>query len=138
MMLCQAAERMTAADHEELRRIVALQEHFARLGNADDVSRHGEAFHRVLWRISGNEVGMRFLEDVLQRTTRYRRISFAEPYRFRKGLKQHSQILAALEKGMLDDARRMIRSHVEESRDYAMQAFRAWQEHNSKRRAPKR
>jgi len=77
--------------------------------------------------MSGNEVGMRFLEDVLQRTTRYRRISFAEPYRFKKGLKQHSQLLAALAKGALDDARRIIRSHVEESRDYAMQAFRAWQ-----------
>ena len=99
MMMCQAAQRMTAADYEELRRLVALQEHYAKLGNAEEVSRHGEAFHRVMWRMSGNDVGRRFLEDVLQRTTRYRRISFAEPYRFRKGLKQHSQLVMALAKG---------------------------------------
>ena len=127
LMLCQAAQRMTPRDQQELRRLVTLQQQAAKAGEADEVSRHGEAFHRALWRMSGNEVGAQFLEDVLQRTTRYRRISFAEPYRFREGVKQHSQLVDALAKGAIEHARRIIRSHVEESRDYAMQAFRSWQ-----------
>jgi DNA-binding GntR family transcriptional regulator len=128
MMLCQAVERMKAPDHEELRGLLSRQEQAAKAGNAEQVSDYGEAFHRALWRMSGNEVGTQFLEDVLQRTTRYRRLSFSEPYRFREGLKQHAQLLGAIGKGEIEAARRIIRMHVEESRNYVLQAFRAWRD----------
>lgn len=126
MMLIQAAERVGPAGVAELRELVSRQEQAAKSGNADLVASHGEAFHRTLWRLSENNVGAQFLEDVLQRTTRYRRLSFVEPYRFRKGLKQHSDLVGALEKGDVEAARRIIRAHIQESRNYVQQAFKAW------------
>jgi DNA-binding GntR family transcriptional regulator len=126
LILCQAFQRMQTPDVAALRALIAAQEHAAKAGNAHQVSHHGEAFHRLLWSLSGNAVGAQFLEDVLQRTTRYRRLSFVEPYRFREGMKQHSRLLAALEKGELESARKILRAHVDESRRYVLQAFKAW------------
>ncbi len=131
MVLCQAAERMGAGDLEALRAILASQDQAAKAGKADLVSQHGEEFHRALWHLSGNPVGVQFLEEVLQRTTRYRRLSFSEPYRFREGSKQHWGIVKALAAGDLDAARRTIREHVEQSRNYVMQAFRSWRRDES-------
>ena len=127
MVIVQAAERMTAAEVSELRALLSNQEKAAKAGDADLVSHYGEEFHRTLWRMSGNQVGMQFLEDVLQRTTRYRRLSFSEPFRFREGLKQHLQLVSALAARQLDEARRLVRVHVDESRNYVLQAFRSWQ-----------
>ena len=127
MVIVQAAERMTAAEVTELRALLSNQEKAARAGDADLVSRYGEEFHRTLWRMSGNQVGLQFLEDVLQRTTRYRRLSFSEPFRFREGLKQHLQLVSALAARKLDEARRLVRVHVDQSRNYVLQAFRSWQ-----------
>lgn len=132
MMLCQAAERVDAAALNGLRALLSDQELAAKAGNAELVSKYGEEFHRMLWRLSGNQVGIQFLEEVLQRTTRYRRLSFSEPYRFRKGLQQHIQLVAALAKDDLDGARRLIRKHVDESRNYVLQAFRTWRKADKK------
>lgn len=132
MMLCQAAERVDAAALNELRALLSDQEMAAKASNAELVSKFGEEFHRTLWRLSGNQVGIQFLEEVLQRTTRYRRLSFSEPYRFRKGLQQHIQLVAALGKNDLDGARRLIRKHVDESRNYVLQAFRTWRKAGKK------
>ena len=126
MMLCQAAARMQPADLDDLRHLLDGQSRAAKIGNADQVSQYGEAFHRKLWALSANAVGMQFLEDVLQRTTRYRRLSFAQPHRFQEGVKQHSALLAALVKKDLEKARRVLRAHVDESRVYVMQAFQGW------------
>lgn len=131
MVLCQAAERMAAGDLDTLRVILSNQDQAARAGKADLVSHYGEEFHRVLWHLSGNPVGVQFLEEVLQRTTRYRRLSFSEPYRFREGSKQHWGIVEALAAGDLEAARRTIREHVEQSRNYVMQAFRSWRRDES-------
>jgi DNA-binding GntR family transcriptional regulator len=132
MMLCQAAERVDDAALDELRALLSDQERAAKAGSAELVSKSGEEFHRSLWRLSGNQVGIQFLEEVLQRTTRYRRLSFSEPYRFRKGLQQHIQLVAALGQGDLDGARRLIRKHVDESRNYVLQAFRTWRKAGKK------
>lgn len=138
MMLCQAASHMKVADIDELRRLLEGQEHAAKQRNADHVSHYGEAFHRKLWSLSANPVGVQFLEDVLQRTTRYRRLSFAEPYRFQKGVKQHSRLFAALSSGQIDEARRVLRDHVDESRRYVLQAFKSWRKRPAPAKAPTR
>jgi DNA-binding GntR family transcriptional regulator len=126
LVLREAAARITRVEIEALERALAQQQRAARASDAQSVSRHGEEFHRCLWRLSGNAVGMQFLEEVLQRTTRYRRLSFAKPERFRKGLEQHRTLLAALSSGDIDRACSVLRKHVDESRRYVLQAFRDW------------
>jgi DNA-binding GntR family transcriptional regulator len=131
LMLLQAAERLTPADIDELREVLARQAAAAKSTDAAKVSRHGEEFHRLLWRLSGNEVGRQFLEEVLQRTTRYRRLSFATPHRFRKGLEEHRRVVAALARGRVEEASSILERHVDESRRYVLQAFRAWRDARS-------
>jgi DNA-binding GntR family transcriptional regulator len=128
MMVAQAAKRMSAASITELRSILKRQDEAAKTNDAQMVSAQGELFHRTLWRLSGNQVGIKFLEEVLQRTTRYRRLSFTASYRFREGSSQHWQILGALERGDVDQARRTLQRHVEQSRAYVIEAFRIWRE----------
>jgi DNA-binding GntR family transcriptional regulator len=138
LVLRQAAARMTLSDLAALRALLAAQEHAAKRGDAAQVSDHGERFHRLLWSLSGNHVGVQFLQEVLQRTTRYRRLSFVEPQRFRKGLKQHAALLSALEKGAIDEARELLRIHVDESRVYVLQAFRSWRKSRAVENDPRR
>lgn len=126
LLMRQAAAHMGEADVADLRRIVESQTRAASSADADAVSRSGEEFHRLLWRLSGNLVATQFLEEVLQRTTRYRRLSFTEPYRFQEGVKQHRELLDALTRSDVDKASRIIRKHIDESREYVLQAFRSW------------
>ena len=126
LMLRQAMPRATTVDIDRLRRVLDAQEQATKRSDAERVSQHGEEFHRALWRLSGNEVGMQFLEEVLQRTTRYRRLSFSAPYRFREGLKQHQQLMQAFASGDTEKACRVAHKHVDESRKYVLQAFKAW------------
>lgn len=126
LLIRQAAARIGEADLAELARVVDGQVRAAGSADADQVSRFGEEFHRLLWRLSGNLVGAQFLEEVLQRTTRYRRLSFHEPYRFQEGVKQHRALLDALSRDDVEKACRIIRKHIDESRQYVLQAFRSW------------
>ena len=126
MMFRNAAERMQPSDLDHLQSLVESQEQAAKARKPDLLSDYGEEFHRAIWELSGNLVGIQILEEVRQRTTRYRRLSFSHPYRFRKGLMQHKQLVLALQKDKIDQACRLLRAHVEESRDYALDAFRKW------------
>ena len=137
LILRQAAERMSKADLAALRALLSAQEHAAKLGDAAQVSNQGERFHRLLWSLSGNHVGVQFLEEVLQRTTRYRRLSFVEPQRFRKGLKQHAALLSAMERGAIAEARNLLHNHVDESRVYVLQAFRSWRKSQAVENEPR-
>lgn len=136
MVVAQAAGHLTPTELNELRGILLLQEQASKAGDSRLVSRYGEDFHRALWRVSGNQVGCEFLEDVLRRTTRYRRLSFAESQRFREGAKQHWQILRALEAKDEAAIARLLAKHIDESRKYVIQAFNAW--HKGEERAPAR
>lgn len=131
LMLRQAAARLGEEDLVELQAMLRVQELAAKAADADRVSRLGEEFHRRLWQLSANAVGQQFMEEVLQRTTRYRRLSFQAPYRFREGLKQHVQLVAALAKGDTDKACGIVRKHVDESRKYVLQAFKDWRRKES-------
>lgn len=124
MIVCQAAKHLTLTALNELRGILLLQEQASRTGDSELVSAQGERFHQTLWHLSDNQVGCAFLEDVLRRTTRYRRLSFSASHRFQEGNKQHWQILRALEKGDLDQTRRLLAKHVNDSRKYVLQAFK--------------
>ena len=128
MMIAQAAERMSTTSMMELRSILKRQDEAAKTHDARVVSTLGELFHRSLWRLSGNEVGIKFLEEVLQRTTRYRRLSFTAAYRFKEGSSEHWKILSALERGDVNQARSLLQRHVEQSRRYVIEAFRIWRE----------
>jgi hypothetical protein len=59
-------------------------------------------------------------------------LSFSEPYRFREGLKQHLQLVTAIERADMNEARRILREHIDESRNYVLQAFRIWRQADSK------
>jgi DNA-binding GntR family transcriptional regulator len=131
LMLLQAAARLTPADLDELREVLSRQAAAAKSSDAAKVSRHGEEFHRLMWHLSGNEVGRQFLEEVLQRTTRYRRLSFAKPNRFQKGFEEHRRMVAALARGDAEEACSILKRHVDESRRYVLQAFRTWRDARS-------
>jgi DNA-binding GntR family transcriptional regulator len=128
MMIAQAAKRMSAEAMIELGSILKRQDEAARTHDARLVSTLGELFHRTLWRLSGNEVGVKFLEEVLQRTTRYRRLSFTAAYRFKEGSSEHWKILSALERGDVDQARHLLQRHVEQSHRYVIEAFSIWRD----------
>ncbi|MCL4761724.1 MAG: GntR family transcriptional regulator [Burkholderiales bacterium] len=131
LVLRQAVRRMTEGDLARVRDLLKAQDMAAKAGDPDLVSMRGEQFHRTLWALSGNAVGIQFLEDIHQRTTRYRRLSFAKPYRFKEGLRQHWEIVEALASQDVDKACRILQDHVDRSRNYVMQAFRSWRHSSS-------
>ncbi len=131
LVLRQAVRRMTEGDLARVRDLLKAQDLAAKAGDPDLVSMRGEQFHRSLWALSGNAVGIQFLEDIHQRTTRYRRLSFAKPYRFKEGLRQHWAIVEALASQDVDKACRILQDHVDRSRNYVMQAFRSWRHGSS-------
>jgi len=131
LMMSQAVAHLDKKAIDLLTEILVTQDRAAKANNAEGVAAQGELFHKALWTLSGNLVGINFLETVAQRTTRYRRLSFAHPYRFMEGSAQHWKILQALDQGKISKAKDLLRTHVHASREYALQAFRNWREETS-------
>lgn len=134
MVVVEAAAAPSRRGLQELGDLLQLQDQAVARADSARVAELGEAFHRALWRQSENSVTIAFLEQVLERTMRYRRLSFATARRFEEGNRQHWELVRAIEGADGRRARDLIHRHVSQSREYALAAFEGW--HRTHRGAP--
>ena len=93
--------------------LVPVAEHLvdpSRLGQLD------EAFHATLVDAAGNSEIARVHQDVTDRIRIVRRLDFTRPDRVEATYAEHGKILRAIMQRKADQARLMIRSHIEQSK----------------------
>lgn len=100
---------------EDLKRIwlVAPAE---RLSDPATVSRLDERFHEMLVEAAGNREMARIHHDITERIRIIRRLDFTKKPRVEATYLEHGKILRAILQRRSDQARMLLKSHIEESR----------------------
>ena len=87
-----------------------------RLTDGVVVSGHDEDFHSALVRATGNSEMARIHRDVTEKIRPIRRLDFTKPYRVDTTYHEHGAILRAIVQRRSDEAQRMLKAHIDESK----------------------
>ncbi len=87
-----------------------------RLRDARAVGELDEAFHAWLVRAAGNDEIARVHQDVTERIRIVRRLDFTRPDRIDATYDEHAKILREVIRRKVDEAQRLLRSHIEQSK----------------------
>lgn len=75
-----------------------------------------EAFHSVLVQSTGNQEMVRVHSDINERIRIIRRLDFTKPARVEATYDEHARILRAITRRRADEAVRLLRAHIEQSK----------------------
>jgi DNA-binding GntR family transcriptional regulator len=87
-----------------------------RLSDPVEVGTLDEAFHLHMVRSTGNRVMLRSYLEIAQRMRIIRRLDFYKPDRVSATYDEHARILTAVQKRRDDEAQRLLRAHIEQSK----------------------
>jgi DNA-binding GntR family transcriptional regulator len=80
------------------------------------------AFHRLI--DAGNEMAAELVDDIRVRIHRYTKVALAGEQRRRDAIREHSEILDALEAGQTAKAERLLRTHIGVTRELLAKKLR--------------
>ncbi|GGP25830.1 GntR family transcriptional regulator [Silvimonas amylolytica] len=113
--LCEHVDLDTNAELVELKSLwlVPVGE---RLTDGKIVSGFDELFHSTLVAATGNREMARIHRDVTEKIRPIRRLDFTKPYRVDTTYHEHGAILRAILQRRADEAQRMLKAHIDESK----------------------
>ena len=110
------AERITDEQLRELREVVELQDFYTARGGAAHIRDTDTLFHEFLYRYCGSEILGAMLSELHRKVQRFRKSSVENPDRARVAVKEHADILRALEEHNGDEAERLAILHIENAK----------------------
>ncbi len=116
---CEAARQL--AEGEQRPQLQALAETWLRPpaereADAAAVGALDERFHALLVQGSGNREMARVHQEITERIRIIRRLDFTKPARVDATYDEHARILGAITRRRADEAQRLLRAHVEQSK----------------------
>jgi DNA-binding GntR family transcriptional regulator len=87
-----------------------------RIDDGDEVGRLDEAFHALLVQGGGNREMARVHREITERIRIIRRLDFTKPARVEATYEEHARILRAITRRRADEAQRLLRAHIEQSK----------------------
>lgn len=119
------AERITEEQLVELREVVELQDFYTTKGGATHIRDTDTRFHELVYRYCGSEILGSMLSELHRKVQRYRKTSVENATRARVAVKEHTDILRALEEHNGDEAERLAVLHVENAKEGIVPATKA-------------
>lgn len=116
---CHAAQRLSEADDRPALRHLAnlwLVPGADRRTDATEVGQLDEQFHATLVQGGGNREMARVHHEITERIRIIRRLDFTKPARIDATYDEHAKILRALTRRRGDEAQRLLRAHIEQSK----------------------
>ena len=116
---CHAARQLAAASERPA--LAALAAFWRapvaeRLADGAEVGQQDESFHLQLVQSSGNREMARVHREITDRIRIVRRLDFTQAARVEATYDEHAAILQAIERRRGDEAQRLLRAHVEQSK----------------------
>lgn len=108
----RAAMRITDDEINQLRELLDLQEFYASKKDADRMKGVDNHFHELVYKFSGSTVIYDTLTPLHKKVQKYRKSSVENEDRAAHSLKEHREILAALEAHDGELAKKMVTEHV--------------------------
>lgn len=110
--LCEAQDRTALRELADIWSVPVAD----RLDDADQVRDLDEQFHQKLVLAIGNREMARVHQDITERIRIIRRLDFTKPYRVEATYQEHARILRAITQRRVDEAQRLLRAHIEQSK----------------------
>lgn len=123
-----AAERMSAAQLENLGRILHRMRIAVEQNDAITVTEIGADFHDAIIAASGNEYLVQTLQSLNDSIRRYRRVAANIPGRALETMHEHEQIYNALKNREIEAAQELIQQHIAHSQLQLEAAIKAYQQ----------
>ena len=108
-----AAKSISADDLDELRESVELSEFYISRGDTEKVKELDTAFHQMIYKSSGNRQLESILTELHKKIKTYRKLSLSVSGRIEKSIREHREILEAIEKGDSLLADKLTSLHIE-------------------------
>jgi DNA-binding GntR family transcriptional regulator len=119
LLECHAAARLCeAVDRPQLQALSAvwLAPPSERAADATEVRDLDEAFHQLLVEGSANREMVQVHRQITERIRIIRRLDFTKPARIDATYDEHARIVGALTRRRADEAQRLLRAHIEQSK----------------------
>ncbi|NRF68007.1 GntR family transcriptional regulator [Aquincola sp. S2] len=119
LLECHAAHHLAEAEERPALRALAevwLAPPAERLVEGAEVGRLDEQFHMLLVQGSGNREMARVHREITERIRIIRRLDFTKPARIEATYDEHARILRAITRRRADEAQRLLRAHIEQSK----------------------
>lgn len=110
------AERITDEQLNELREVVELQDFYTAKGGAAHIRDADTRFHELVYNYCGSEILSSILSELHRKVQRFRKASVENAARARVAVKEHADILRALEEHNGDEAERLAVLHIENAK----------------------
>jgi DNA-binding GntR family transcriptional regulator len=116
---CHAAQHLAETEERAALKTLAdvwlapLEE---RLADSAEVGRLDEQFHALLVHGSGNREMARVHREITERIRIIRRLDFTKPARVEATYDEHARILRAITRRRGDEAQRLLRAHIQQSK----------------------
>lgn len=112
-----AAERMSDADKKRLSDSVDLAEFYIGKNDVEHLKELDTEFHRIIYASSGNRMLSRMLTNMHKSIKSYRKKSLSVEGRHERSLKEHKDILRAIEVGDAEAAEKLTHAHISAALD---------------------
>ncbi len=107
-----AAVRISGEDLAALRESVELSEFYIRKNDTEHLKELDTQFHAIIYRASGNRMLNKTLSELHRNITAYRKMSLSVPGRLERSVREHREILEAIEARDSERADRLTSAHV--------------------------
>ncbi len=114
--LCELEDRPALADLADVWLVKPSERDAVLRATRLPVDQLDEAFHATLVRAAGNQEMVRVHEDITERIRIIRRLDFTKPARVEATCDEHARILRAITRRRTEEAQRLLRAHVEQSK----------------------
>lgn len=119
LLECEAARKLAEAERRPGLQSMAdtwLAPPGEREADASAVGALDERFHALLVEGSGNGEMVRVHQEITERIRIIRRLDFTKPARVEATYDEHARILRAITRRRADEAQRLLRAHIEQSK----------------------
>ena len=110
-----AAEKMSDEDIEKLRESVELSEFYSNRNDAEHQKELDTAFHALIYTATGSRMLSGILSELHKKAKLYRKISLGVESRAEKSIREHREILEAIERRDSTAAERLTQTHVKKA-----------------------
>lgn len=107
----------------ELKESIELSEFYIAKGDTERVKELDTAFHQIIYSASGNRQLEGILTELHRKIKTYRKLSLSVSGRVERSIKEHREILEAIESGNAELADKLTSCHIEKALENVMLAL---------------
>ena len=119
----EAAGRISDADKKRLSEIVELCDFYIGKRDAEKLKELDSEFHSIIYRASGSRHLCKILSELHRNIRSYRKLSLSVPERLEASVKEHGEILRAIESRDAEKAERLTCEHISAARDNLLETL---------------